>query len=77
MPLVALLVFDTSGIICSMKFGFYYLVFSGIILVRYFLVAGGTYLLLMIPTMKVASTRFLNKVLGLELFPHRFLRFLV
>ena len=27
-----------------MKFGFYWLVFSGIILVRYFLVAGGTYL---------------------------------
>ncbi len=27
-----------------MKFGFYYLVFSGIILMRYFLVAGGTYL---------------------------------
>ncbi|MGB5631188.1 MAG: sterol desaturase family protein [Waterburya sp.] len=27
-----------------MKFGFYWLIFSGIILVRYFLVAGGTYL---------------------------------
>ena len=29
-----------------MKFGFYYLVFAGIILIRYFLVAGGTYLFL-------------------------------